>query len=47
VLDAAEQAHLTIAWLPFRAPDRLPCADRWRLMKAVVAANRVASSRDA
>lgn len=40
VLEAAAQAHITIAWLPFRAPELNPCEDLWRLMKAVVAANR-------
>jgi transposase len=40
VLQAAQQAHITIAWLPFRAPELNPCEDLWRLMKAVVAANR-------
>lgn len=38
---AAAAAHITIAWLPFRAPELMPCEDLWRLMKAVVAANRV------
>ncbi len=46
MLEAAERAPITIAWLPFRAPDLTPCEDVWRLMKAVVAANRVASSLD-
>jgi transposase len=46
VLAAAERAHITIAWLPFRAPELHPCEDLWRLMKAVVAANRVASRLD-
>jgi transposase len=40
VLEAAARAHSTIAWLPFRAPELTPCADLWRLLKAVVAANR-------
>lgn len=40
VLEAAERAHITIAWLPFRSPELNPCEDLWRLMKAVVAANR-------
>lgn len=42
VLEAAERAHITIAWLPFRAPELNPCEDLWRLMKAVIAANRCA-----
>lgn len=40
VLEAAQRANITIAWLPFRAPELNPCEDLWRLMKAVVAANR-------
>ena len=41
VLAAAAAAQITIAWLPFRAPELMPCEDLWRLTKAVVAANRV------
>lgn len=41
---AAEAAQITIAWLPFRAPELMPCEDLWRLMKAVVAANRAYDS---
>jgi transposase len=41
---AAEAAHITIAWLPFRAPELMPCEDLWRLMKAAVAANRAYDS---
>lgn len=41
VLAAATAAQITIAWLPFRAPELMPCEDLWRLTKAVVAANRV------
>jgi transposase len=37
---AAEAAHITIAWLPFRSPELNPDEDLWRLAKAVVAANR-------
>lgn len=44
---AAQRAHVTIAWLPFRAAELNPCEDLWRLMKAVVAANRCAASMDA
>jgi hypothetical protein len=40
VLAAAEAAHITSAWLPFRSPELLPCEDLWRLAKAQVAANR-------
>lgn len=36
----AEAAHITLAFLPFRAPELMPCEDLWRLAKAVVAANR-------
>lgn len=41
--DAARDAaptNLTIAWLPFRSPELMPCEDVWREMKRVVAANR-------
>ena len=38
---AAQAAGITIAWLPFRSPELNPCEDLWRLMKGVVAANRV------
>ncbi len=41
VLAAAEAAHIQLAFLPFRAPELMPCEDLWRLGKAVVAANRV------
>jgi transposase len=37
---AAAAAHIQIAFLPFRAPELMPCEDLWRLAKAVVAANR-------
>lgn len=47
VREAAERAHITIAWLPFRAPELNPCEDLWRLMKSVVAANRCAANMDA
>lgn len=40
VAEAAEAAHITIAWLPFRSPELMPCEDLWRLAKAQVAANR-------
>jgi transposase len=37
---AAEAAQITSAFLPFRAPELMPCEDLWRLTKRVVAANR-------
>jgi len=40
VVAAAQAAHITLAFLPFRAPELMPCEDLWRLTKAVVAANR-------
>jgi transposase len=40
VLAAAAAAHITRAFLPFRAPELMPCEDLWRLAKALVAANR-------
>jgi transposase len=46
VLAAAEAAQITIAWLPFRAPELNPLEDLWRLLKAVVAANRVYDTLD-
>jgi len=46
VLAAAAAAHITIAWLPFRSPELNPMEDLWRLLKAVVAANRVYASLD-
>ena len=36
----ADAAHIQLAFLPFRAPELMPCEDLWRLTKAVVAANR-------
>jgi transposase len=36
----AEAAHIHLVFLPFRAPELMPCEDLWRLTKAVVAANR-------
>jgi transposase len=41
VRQAATDALIQIAFLPFRAPELMPCADLWRQLKAVVAANRV------
>jgi transposase len=37
---AAVAANIRLAFLPFRAPELMPCEDLWRLTKAVVAANR-------
>jgi len=47
VLAAAAVAHVTIAWLPFRSPELNPLEDLWRLLKAVIAANRVYELIDA
>lgn len=47
VREAAQRTHITIAWLPFRAPEPNPCEDLWRLPKADAAANRPPSSMDA
>jgi transposase len=44
VLAAAAAAQITIAFLPFRAPELMPCEDLWRRTTAVVAANRVYAS---
>lgn len=44
VLEAAEKAHLTIAWLLFHSPELNPIEDIWRLLKQAVAANRVYDS---
>jgi transposase len=41
VQQAAAEAHIQIAFLPFRAPELMPCEDLWRQLKAIVAANRV------
>jgi len=38
---SAEAAHVRLPFLPFCAPNLMPCEDLWRLAKAVVAANRV------
>lgn len=47
VQEAAAAAQITIAWLPYRAPELMPCEDLWRLTKARVAANRVYDTVDA
>jgi transposase len=41
---AAAAAQITIAWLPFRAPELMPCEDLWRQTKRVITANRVYDS---
>jgi transposase len=46
VLAAAQTAHIAIAFLPFRAPELMPCEDLWRLAKALIAANRVYQTVD-
>ena len=40
VREAAEAAQITIGFLPFRAPELMPCEDLWRLLKVDIAANR-------
>jgi transposase len=40
VRDAAAAAGITVAFLPFRAPELMPLEDFWRGLKATVAANR-------
>ena len=37
----AAAANIRLVFLPFRAPELMPCEDLWRLAKSVVAANRV------
>ena len=46
MLAAADAVQITIAWLPFRSPALNPLEDLWRLLKAVVAANRVYDTLD-
>lgn len=46
VRDAAQAAQITIAYLPFRAPELMPLEDLWRGLKATVAANRAYASLD-
>jgi hypothetical protein len=41
VAATAAAAGIQLAFLPFRAPELMPCEDLWRLAKGVVAANRV------
>jgi transposase len=40
VRDAAQEAAISVAFLPFRSPELMPLEDLWRGLKAVVAANR-------
>jgi transposase len=46
VRDAALAGGLTVAFLPFRAPELMPLEDLWRGLKATVAANRCYPSLD-
>lgn len=46
VLAAAQAAPIPLAWLPFRSPELPPREDRWRLLTAFVAANRVDDTVD-
>ena len=41
VQQAAADARIAIAWLPFRSPELNPCEDLWGHLKDEVAANRV------
>jgi transposase len=40
VHNAAQEAGITLAFLPFRSPELMPLEDLWRGLKATVAANR-------
>lgn len=40
VRDAAREAGITLAFLPFRAPELMPLEDLWRGLKTTIAANR-------
>jgi transposase len=46
VREAAQAAGITIAYLPFRAPELMPLEELWRGLKATVAANRCYASLD-
>ena len=46
VRDAAAQAGITLAFLPFRSPELMPLEDLWRGLKQTVAANRCYPSLD-
>ena len=47
VRDAATAAGITLAFLPFRAPEVMPLEDLWRGLKQTVAANRCYASLEA
>ncbi len=44
VRDVAQDASITLAFLPFRSPELMPLEDLWRQLKAAVAANRCYAS---
>jgi transposase len=46
VRDAARAGGFTVAFLPFRSPELMPLEERWRGLKATVAANRCYASLD-
>lgn len=46
VRDAAAAVGITLAFLPFRAPELMPLEELWRGLKATVAANRCYPSLD-
>jgi len=46
VRDAAQAVGITLAFLPFRAPELMPLEDLWRGLKQTVAANRCYASLD-
>jgi transposase len=46
VRQAAAEAGIAIAFLPFRAPELMPLEELWRGLKATVAANRCYASLD-
>lgn len=46
VRDAAREAGITLAFLPFRAPELMPLEELWRGLKQTVAANRCYASLD-
>jgi len=46
VRDAAAEAGITLAFLPFRSPELMPLEELWRGLKQTVAANRCYPSLD-
>lgn len=46
VRDAALEAGITLAFLPFRSPELMPLEEVWRGLKQTVAANRCYASLD-